>query len=120
MVTVYILELETAKRGALVSITQEKESLAHEDSEVGGDHEASSNIEVHPDWQFERGPDATNYVLEQSHIFVTEQTASLIFSFHTYETQEPIGAMAVPIAKVRHVGAKFMMPSGAWICHIRA
>ena len=47
--------------GALVSISQNKDS-----DEIG------SCSETHPDWQFLVEPNATNFVIEQSHIFISE------------------------------------------------
>ena len=71
-VTVNIFKLDTEKRGALVSISQSSDTA----DEIG-----SSNQERRFDWQFEVEPNATSFVLEQSHIMISEQTDSILFTF---------------------------------------
>ena len=53
---------------------------------------------------FEVEPNSTPYRLEQSHIFVTEQTNSIVFTFQSYETHEFIGSVEVNIDELIKYG----------------
>lgn len=77
VVTVNILELDTDRKGALVTISQSNEI----------DEKSSDQESLRPDWQFEVEPNSTPFVLEQSHVIITEKTVSLNFDFHQYESQ---------------------------------
>lgn len=91
-VTVNIQQLDTDKKGALVTISQRNQS-----------EEDASSEALRPDWQFEVDPNSTPYRLEQSHIFVSEQTKSLVFTFHSFSTRDFIGSVEVSIDElIRH------------------
>jgi len=77
IVTVRIINLDTDKQGAIVLVSQ-----------IQDVDEQGSHSETRPDWQFEVEPNATDMVFEHSQILVTESTDALLFSFHTYKSQD--------------------------------
>ena len=50
-----------------------------------------------PDWFLVVEPNASNFVLAQRHLFITEATDSLVFTFESYENKSYIGEFKVLI-----------------------
>ena len=84
-IDINVFELDTERKGVTVSV---REQLKDDE------------VPLHskdPVWTLEVEPEASNFVLAQRHLFITEATDSLVFTFESFENKSYIGEFKVMI-----------------------